>query len=315
MKKYLGLLLALMTLLLAGCGTETRQAGGDVKFFQGQDDLQRQVVLSAKPERVVVLSPSFLEICAALSAPVVGRPTSKVGEIPPGVEKAEEIGMVYNINLEKAVSLQPDLVIGGESMHGKFLPVFEANNIPVLVLRLKSYEDIKDKTLLLGRALGQEEKAAEIVQDMDSRIENLKSRIPQKKVRIMILHSTAKSVTVELDNSIAGSAAKILGLENLAAGSQPLDDHADQTPYSLEKIVELNPDIIFFVTMGKLPELKKKMAAEMAANPAWNAVQAVKAQKIYYLPQELFLLNPGLHYPEAVEYMAKIVYPEVFNND
>lgn len=314
MNKYL-LLLVFMILLLTGCGAETSQVGSKVNFFQGQDDLQRQVVLSTKPKRVVVLSPSFLEICAALSAPVVGRPTSKVGEIPSRVEKAEEIGMVYNINLEKAVSLQPDLVIGGESMHGKFLSVFEANNIPVLVLRLKSYEDIKNKTLLLGRALGAEDKAVKIVQDMDSRIENLKLRIPQKKVRIIILHSTAKSVTVELDNSIAGSAAKILGLENLAAGSQSLDNHADKIPYSLEKIVELNPDIIFFVTMGKLPELKKKMAAEMAANPAWNAVQAVKDKKIYYLPQELFLLNPGLHYPEAVEYMAKIVYPEVFNDD
>lgn len=31
---------------------------------------------------------------------------------------------------------------------------------------------------------------------------------------------------------------------------------------------------------------------------------------LYYLPQDLFLLSPGIHYPEAVETMAKCVYPE-----
>jgi hypothetical protein len=30
------------------------------------------------------------------------------------------------------------------------------------------------------------------------------------------------------------------------------------------------------------------------------------------LPEQLFLINPGLQYPKAVEYMAKSVYPEFF---
>lgn len=55
------------------------------------------------------------------------------------------------------------------------------------------------------------------------------------------------------------------------------------------------------------------MMENVESNPAWQTLPAVKAQKVYFLPQELFLLSPGIHYPEAVETMAKLVYPEKFN--
>ena len=64
--------------------------------------------------------------------------------------------------------------------------------------------------------------------------------------------------------------------------------------------------------MGKLEEAKAGMEQTMTENPAWQTVDAVKNGRVYYLPQDLFLLSPGIHYPEAVETMAKCVYPEAF---
>ena len=43
---------------------------------------------------------------------------------------------------------------------------------------------------------------------------------------------------------------------------------------------------------------------------AWAALTAVKAGQVYVLPEKYFLLNPGLDYPKAVAYMARLVYPE-----
>ena len=73
-----------------------------------------------------------------------------------------------------------------------------------------------------------------------------------------------------------------------------------------------NPEMIFITSMGKLSEIKKNMDETMASNPAWQSLEAVKNGRIYYLPQDMFLLSPGVHYPEAVELMAKCVYPDVF---
>lgn len=47
-------------------------------------------------------------------------------------------------------------------------------------------------------------------------------------------------------------------------------------------------------------------------NPAWNELRAVRNKRVFFLPMELFLLNPGIRYDEAVLYMAKLVYPEIY---
>ena len=104
----------------------------------------------------------------------------------------------------------------------------------------------------------------------------------------------------------------MLGWENVAAGTAPLEKNPDAAPYSLETLVAQNPELIFVTSMGKMDAIKSEMDEEMKKNPAWQTVHAVREGKVYYLPQDLFLLSPGIHYPEAVEMMAKCVYPEVF---
>ena len=47
-------------------------------------------------------------------------------------------------------------------------------------------------------------------------------------------------------------------------------------------------------------------------NAAWQAIGAIKNNRLYFLPQDLFLLSPGLRYSEAVKTMAELIYPEKF---
>ena len=107
--------------------------------------------------------------------------------------------------------------------------------------------------------------------------------------------------------------AEILEFENIAKGLTPLESNPTSAPYSLETLVSANPDVIFITSMGKLETIKKSMMENVENNPAWQTLPAVKEKKVYFLPQELFLLSPGIHYPEAVETMAKLVYPDKFN--
>ena len=104
----------------------------------------------------------------------------------------------------------------------------------------------------------------------------------------------------------------MLGWENAASGITPLEKNPDAAPYSMETLVAQNPEILFVTSMGNLKEIQAGMDEMMQSNPAWQSVEAVRENRIYYLPQELFLLSPGIHYPEAVETMAKCVYPKVF---
>ncbi|WP_440330244.1 ABC transporter substrate-binding protein, partial [Mitsuokella multacida] len=130
--------------------------------------------------------------------------------------------------------------------------------------------------------------------------------------RVSIIHSTNQGLTVQLDGSIAGCTANLLGWQNVASGTAPLEKNPDAAPYSLETLVEQNPEAIFITSMGDMAEAKAGMDRLMQENPAWQTITAVKEGRVYYLPQDLFLLSPGIHYPEAVETMAKCLYPEAF---
>jgi iron complex transport system substrate-binding protein len=300
-------------LLAAACTPAKTQTEASAQYLTIQDDANRTVVLAEKPERIVALSTSFLEPLGAVKANIVGRVSSKTG-VPQFAEPIEEVGAFYQINIEKVIALQPDLVIAFKGVNDKFVPILESNHIPVIVLQMKTYEDVKAKITLFASITGEVQKGEDLIKSMDDSIQGIKTKIPSEHKKVAILHSTAQNVTVELDGSIAGSIAKSLGFMNVAATGQPLEKNPDATPYSLETLVEQDPDIIFVTSMGKMDEIKKSMSANVENNPAWSSLRAVKNKQLYFLPQNLFLLNPGIDYPNAVATMAKLVYPEVFND-
>ena len=135
--------------------------------------------------------------------------------------------------------------------------------------------------------------------------------MPKDKKRVAILHSTAQGLSVQLEGSIAGNIVKMFGWENVAAEMTPLEGNPDAAPYSLETLAEQNPEIIFVTSMGKIDEIKANMQQNIETNPAWQSIGAIKKNQLYYLPQDLFLLSPGLRYPEAVDTMAKLIYPNM----
>ncbi|SFW47506.1 ABC transporter substrate-binding protein [Selenomonas ruminantium] len=313
MKRQLCAVLAtvmVLALLLTGCGSEQQKAADQSTFVTVTDDLGRQVELKAKPARIVVTSASFLEPLEAVGGAdlVVGRPDSKT-KMPDYAKDITSVGKVYQIDTEKVLSCQPDLVIINKGMNEKLVEALEGSGIKTLVLDMKSYEDVKREVNTLAAVTGNKEKGEALIKDMDEKIAAVKNSIPADKRRVSIIHSTSQGLSVQLDGSIAGSVAKMLGWENVASGSKPLEKNPDAAPYSMETLVEQNPEIIFVTSMGKLSAIKASMEETMQG-PAWQSIPAVRDKKVYYLPQELFLLSPGIHYPEAVAEMAKCVYPQ-----
>ena len=304
--------LALFTatsLLLTACGApaaENPQTGS--AYATVTDDNGRTVTFDKKPERIVVTSASFLDPLYAVGGSVVGRPDSK-SKIPDAAKGVTSIGRVYQIDTEKIISLTPDLVILNKGMNEKLVETLAANNIRTLVLDMKSYEDVKREIGIFAALTGEKDKGEELVRKMDADIEAVRTSIPQEKKRVAIIHSTGQGLSVQLDGSIAGNIANILGWENTAAGMPALDKNPDAAPYSMETLVAQNPDIIFVTSMGEEAEIRASMEAMFAESPAWQSVGAIRDGRVYYLPQELFLFSPGIEYPKAVQYMARLVYP------
>lgn len=306
------LLLLAAAITVAGCGQKTVAEQNVVSGgIAVTDDNGRTVTLKGVPQRIVPLSASFLEPLAELDGKLAARVAAKTS-ICENYKALPEVGNVYNVNIEKVIAAQPDLVICYKGMNDKFVHNFEENNIPVIVLEMRTYGQVKNTVNVLGKITGNEIKAEKINKDMDERIAAVRAKIPEESKRIAILHSTSQSVTVQLEGSIAGSAAELLGFTNIAAGSVPLENNSTAAPYSLETLVAANPDIIYITSMGRLETVQDAMLKSIGASPAWQSLAAVRSGHVYFLPQELFLLSPGIKYPQAAEYMAKLAYPEKF---
>ena len=307
MRTILTALLIAATLALTACGLPVADEERG-SYASITDDNGRTVLFDKKPERIVVTSASFLEPLYAVGGSVVGRPESKT-KVPPEAKEVPRIGRVYQIDAEKVIALKPDLVILNKGMNEKLIDTLNANYIKTLVLDMKSYEDVKREIGIFAALTGEKEKGEALVQKMDADIDAVRTSIPQEKKRVAIIHSTGQGLSVQLDGSIAGSIAVMLGWENTAAGMPALDKNPDAAPYSMETLVAQNPDIIFVTSMGEEAEIRASMEAMFAESPAWQSVGAIRDGRVYYLPQEMFLFSPGIEYPKAVQYMARLVYP------
>ena len=300
------LILILIVMLISGCGKVSEPVEVHQEFATIIDDAGRTVTLTKKPERIVVTSASFLEPMHAVGGVIVGRPDSK-NQMPSWAEDLPSIGAVYQIDMERLLACAPDLVIINKGMNEKLLPVLEENKIPALVVELKTYDDFKRGLKMFSAISGDVQAGDKIIVDMDAEIKAIVENVHKKNLRVAILHSTAQGLTVQLDGSIAGSIVNMFGWENVASGMTPLEKNPDAAPYSMETLAEQNPEIIFVTSMGDLDEIKANMMKAIAENKAWQAIGAVKDNRLYFLPQDLFLLSPGLRYPEAVKTIAQMI--------
>lgn len=311
--KSASIILVLMIILAAvtGCGSDSAAPkSSTVNFCTVTDDAGREVTLATKPARIVVTSASFLEPLYAVGGSVVGRPSSKNKSVELAANAAE-IGTVYQIDTEKLLACEPDLVIINKGMNEKLADVLDENKIPYIVADMKSLDAVKRNIRMFAELTEHPELGQNLVDVMDAQIKNIVDKIPQEVKRVAILHSTAQGLSVQLEGSIAGNVVEILGWENVADGMEALKGKTDTAPYSLETLVEQNPEIIFVTSMGDLDEIKTAMEQTISENAAWQTIPAIQNGNLYYLPQDLFLLSPGVHYPDAVAYVANLIYPGV----
>lgn len=283
-----------------------------------RDYLKVETVIEKKPERVAVLAGTQLNIWYQLGGKSIctSNLTDNVKLIPEFRDEMKNlptVGVVHTPDLEKIVELKPDLIISQAGSQAEEAQKLRDMGYKVITTYLKGYDDVISTYTAFGKILGEAEKADQFVSNMNKKKAELVSKLPAQNKSVVILYATSKSVAAKLDNSIAGDVAKILNIKNIASGSKPDSTGSETTPLDIEYIASQNPDYILVTSMISSNEAAKKtMDEQFAKNPAWKAVKAVNEGRVVYLPQEYFLYNAGSFYTEAIEYMARAVYPERF---
>ena len=309
-----------LSLCVSGCGVSgsfvpIQNRAQKPAYAVIHDDLGRTVTLSAKPQRVIILTTSLLSFSAAVNGPIVGRTTvrSKQIHIPSQYIQATEVGPVYAVSMEKVLALQPDLIIIGAHSQEKLLPLCEQNQIPVIALKTKTRQEATRALQIMGQIYGCPQQAAMAQTVLDKKIQQVLNKMPNRTKTAAILHVTPGAVTVELSDSIAGDMARLLRVQNVTCPTGKAGITKEKVPYSMEALLAADPDVILFTAMGSPDKIDKRLRTDLKANPSWAHLRAVRTGQVYVLPEQYFLVSPGMDYDKALRYMAKLIYGEAFD--
>ncbi|MEW6226666.1 MAG: ABC transporter substrate-binding protein [Bacillota bacterium] len=269
------------------------------------DSFGRQITIHEKPERFISLAPSNTEILFALrlAQEVVGVTT--FCNYPPEAKDKEKVGGFSDPNIEKIVSLKPDLVLA-TSMHKKVVGELADLGINVMALDARSVQEVMNAIQLVARIAGKTDVADEVVGEMQKKIDLVKSAvkdIPEgKRVKAFYLVWDEPIMT-------AGPNTLLHDLITLAGGVNIANDAGQQYPtYSLEVLVAKNPDVIMAPRIhgggGLDPE-------KIKTKTGWNVISAVKNNRIYLLEDDL-VSRPGPRIVDGLLEVARALYPERF---
>ena len=319
---------ALLALALMGCagGESASDGAAESAAASGEsgeqvaashtfvDDLGNQVTVSSI-ERVVACMGSFANMWELAGGALVGCSddafTFDSFEISsPDVQK---VGDFSSVNLESIIALEPDFVImtcgtggrGGDSSQADLKPALDAAGIPTAYFEVSAFEDYERVMGLFCDITDRDDLLKANVADVRAEIDGLIGAVPAGQEPTVLCMTTFSGGTrVQSSATMTGAMLADLGVVNLA------DEHRSLlSDFSLESIIELDPDFIFVIPMGNDAEAAMQGLEEAtAANPAWATLTAVQQDRYVALDPNLFLYKPNAAWDDAYQVLFDALY-------
>ncbi|MGG3470679.1 ABC transporter substrate-binding protein [Neobacillus pocheonensis] len=320
MKKLYSILVVILLSLgvLAGCAEQKEQGkeenktdvvkkSEEVAFpVTVTDALKNKVIIEKKPEKIVSLMPSNTEIAFALGLgkEVVG--VSDFDNYPEEATKKEKIGG-QEINLEKIISLQPDLVLAHASTaHNSqdgIKQLKDAGIQVVVVNDAQNFEQVYDSIEMIGIASGEKKKADEMIKGMKDKLAEIKAKAEKikEKKKVLVEVSPAPEIYSPGNNTFMNDMLSTIHAENI------VNDQEGWIKIDQEAMIKRNPDTII-TTYGYYV---KNASDQVLSRKGWESVNAIKNKQVIEVDSDR-VTRSGPRIVEGVEELAKAIYPEIF---
>ncbi len=252
--------------------------------------------------RIVSLACSNTEIVHALGCAHLLVGVDDHSDWPPEVvDPLPKVGPDLDIDVEKVAALEPDLVLATLTVpgHEKVVARLEAAGLPYIAPEPVSLVDVYRDVREIGRLLGAEERAEEVVAEMRAELGDGEAPADGEDRPSILVQWWPKPVITPGRLSWATQVVE-------AAGGRAVlgDEDVKSRPMEDAEVAERAPDAVVLSWCGVHPD--KYRPDVVLGNEAWRELPFVKEERVYCVG-EPFLGRPGPRLVEGVRRMRRIV--------
>lgn len=324
------LLVAILSVSLILSVPGMAKQGKEVSEITVTDSAGRTVTVPHPPKRVVVTFRQGLEILRAVGVSedrIVGveslvQSSGKFHGVNykaffPEYQDKPTVGIIWEPNVEKIISLNPDLVVlmsgGGFHSLAPYRKKLNKAGIPTIQIYGGVWgKRVKEEAEMLGRIFNKEDRAKKFIDFYEkvlSSVQKKTEKIPEGKRPKVYFESGKWRTSGEKRTNIGFCGGKQIPAPPKLGSVDP------------EAVIKENPQVIIkATTKGTGYHLKKnelaqikKARQEMMNRPELETVKAVKENQVYILSS--YLLNygaaSGLRGFLGRLYSAKLLHPEI----
>ncbi|GLS28621.1 iron complex transport system substrate-binding protein [Mesorhizobium albiziae] len=260
--------------------------------------------------RIVSIGGSVTEIVYALGQEkrLVARDSTSV--YPRAAFELPDVGYMRQLSPEGVMSVNPGAIIALEgSGPREAIDVLKKASVPFVMVPEKFNRDgIVQKIRIVGHALGEEAKAAELAKSVETDIdaaEALTAKVGERKRVLFILSTQGGKVLA------AGSATAADGIIAMAGAQNVVSDFSGYKQLSDEAIVTAQPDFILMMDRGGGDHAA--VERDVFANPAIASTPAGQAKRLIRM-DGAYLLGFGPRTAGAIRDLSVALYGDTVQN-
>jgi len=267
------------------------------------DEMGRKVEVPPDPKRIVSLAPSITEILYSLSLGERIAGVTEFSNYPDMAKSKPKVGTYISLNIEKIVSLEPDLIIAiADGNKKESVDTLERLGYSVYAVNPRCVQDILKTIENIGDITNCGDRAGRLVYELKSRIDYVESRTKEiKGPGVFVQIGINPIITVGRD-TFHNDMITMAGGFNISG-----HEKAKYPQYNMEEILLKSPDIIIISSMHRGGGFERKK--EEWKN--WKNIPAVRNGRIYIIDSDL-IDHPSPRIVDGLEELARLIHPELF---
>jgi iron complex transport system substrate-binding protein len=267
-----------------------------------EDAIGQRIQFERPPGRIVSLAPSITEILFSLGLGERVAGVTTFSNYPVEATLRPKVGSYINLNVEKIISLAPELVIGTVDGNRKNVTdLLEQAGIKVFIVNPRDVASALETIEWVGAVAGVPERGKALRQRLERRLSHIQKLVSRRRRPDVFMQINLKPIMTVNRDTFLNDLIRLSGGHNLFE-----NEPVHYPRINVEEIIARKPEVILISSMEPGGRFE-------AAREDWlkmTVIPAARDKRVHLIDSDMSD-RPGPRIVDALEIMARFIHPEV----